>query len=251
MRLRVVLIVAFLLLVPAALLARTPPQQFVGWVLEVSMLALSLACPLFFLAMLLAPLVGFPLSQYVEQGLKRLRLRRREIEHVKDRISHLDKPHHMAELGSIYLGQGRYARAAPWFEKALERDDTLLDVRYRLGICRFEMGRYEEAAELLEDVHREKPDHDYGEAYLYLARAQTLAGNPTRAREVYETLLRYYPGHPGGTYRYAQLLSQAGETEAARDQMRRVVSSVRRSPPFGRRRNRHWQWKAQWWLWRH
>ena len=51
--------------------------------------------------------------------------------------------------------------------------------------------------------------------------------------------------------RDAELLEEAGDRDTAREQMRRVITSVRNSPAFGRRRNGHWLWKAQWWLWRH
>ena len=251
MRPRHLLIVGVVLLGFAMLLTGSPRGALFDWLAGVAAMAFSLACPLFFIAMLLAPFLGFPMSQALQQGLQRLRVRRREIEELKYRITNLEKPHHMAELGTIYLQQGRHRRAAEWFEKVLNRDATLLDARYKLAVCRLHDEQAKEAAELFEDVHREKPGYEYGNGYLHLAKAQALAGNAERAREVYELLLKFYPGHPEGTYRYAELLDQVADRDTAREQMRRVITSVRNSPAFGRRRNGHWLWKAQWWLWRH
>lgn len=251
MRPRSLLIALIAVLGLAMYLSGGPHGSVVGWLADVAVLALSLACPLFFLAMLLAPFVGFPASQALGQGLQRLRTRRREVEELKFRIANLNKPHHMAELGTIYLQQRRFRQAAEWLAKAVAGDGTMLDARYKLALCRLNDDQVDEAVELLEAVHREKPDYEYGDAYLRLAEAHAKAGNTERAREVYEMLVKYYPGHPEGTYGYGEFLSRSGDPEAAREQMQRVVTSVRHSPSFGRRRNRHWQWKAQWWLWRH
>lgn len=250
MRPRHLVIAVVIVLGLALLLSGRPEGTLFDWLFETAALAFSLACPLFFIVMLLAPFIGFPMSQALQQGVQRLRVRRREIDQLTGRIKQLGKPHHMVELGTIYWQQGRYRRASEWFQKALNGDATMLDARYKLALCRLHEGRPEEAAELLEGVYREKPDYEYGDTYLHLARAQAQAGNVERAREVFELLLKFYPGHPEGTYRYGLLLSQAGEQAACRKQMQQVVASVKNSPDFGRRRNGPWLWKARWWLWR-
>lgn len=209
------------------------------------------ACAAALLVLFVAPGFGDTLNRRLAHLWERLRTRRAEVDEIKDRVEQLQHPHHMMQLGSIYLRQGRFDTAADWFSKALEKDEDHVDARYKLALCQLGSKRYEQAAELLEEVHDRKPEHDYGGAYLHLARVQELCGNDERAREVYGTLLRFYPGHPEGTYRYARLLERNGNGEPVREYMRQIVSAVRNSPAFQRRRNRHWMLRAQWWLWRH
>ena len=250
---RILLILLFISGLTAAVLVlgfEVPPELIGFWVNRVIGGILSVACPLFFLIMLMAPGIGYGISQDLQEWWERFKGHRSEIEDLTQRINHLGKPHHMAQLAGIYLRQGRYKLAGDWFSKALEKDGTLLDARYRLAICRMREKRFQEAAELLEQVHATKPDHDYGGLYLRLAQASEMTGNTERSAQVYSTLLKYYQGHPEGHYGYGLLLERTGQVADARKQMEQVVFSVRNSPSFQRRRNRHWRWKARWWLWK-
>lgn len=213
--------------------------------------ATGLACPLFFFSLFFAPGLYRQLSDELRQFFERIRGRRDEIDDLKRKIHNMNKPHHMAQLGQLYLRQGRSTKAIPWFEKTLAADPDHLEATYRLGLCLFDQGKYDEAVEYLEKVHRMKPDHDYGHAYLRLAQTHQRLGNADRAAEVYDLLLRFYPGQPEGTYDYALLCEGQGDLEKASKLMSDVVFSVRQSPRFHRSRNRHLLWKAQWWLWRH
>jgi tetratricopeptide (TPR) repeat protein len=212
--------------------------------------ACSLAMPLFFLSLWLAPGLYRELIDTTNQVFERFRTRRNEVDDLQRKIAHLDKPHHMVQLGQVYARQGKTAKAIEQFERALQRDPSLLDARYRLALCQFDRGRYETAAPLLEEVHAAKPDHDYGLAYLRLAESQQRLGQLDRAAEVYALLLRYYPSQPEGSYHYGLLLAGQGDRERARQLMQDVIFGVRNSPAFHRRRNRHWALKAHWWLWR-
>jgi tetratricopeptide (TPR) repeat protein len=212
-------------------------------------LACSLAVPALFLTVYVAPGLLRSVADDASHLWHRLSTRRGDTEELERKIAHLDRPYHMHQLGLIYAAQGRTAKAKPWFERALAKDPESLDSNYQLGLCFFSQADYPGAAELLERVYVTKPDHDYGGLYLRLAEAQHFAGNKARAIEVYQTLLRFYPGHPEGSYHYA-LLIEADSLDEARRLMRDVIFSVRHSPGFHRRRNRHWALKARWWLWR-
>jgi hypothetical protein len=212
---------------------------------------LSLACTGFWILLWVAPGTIYRLRDEFGELRERLRGRRSEIDDLTQRIHHLGKPHHMAQLGAILQRQGRAKQAAQWFAKALEQDATMVDARYRLALCRMREKKFQEAAVLLEQVHETKPDHDYGGAYLRLAQASERAGNDERAAAVYPMLFKSCPGHAEGCYGYGLLLDRRGDRTAARQQMEQVVFSVGNSPTFHRRRNRHWMWKAKWWLWRH
>jgi len=227
---------------------RGPLAFYASYILSV---AFSLACPLLLIMLFWAPGLFNELTAAPRSAWSRVAAHRREVEDLKQKIAHLDKAHHMALLGTVYLREGRVRRAQEWFERAREKEPDLLDARYKLALCHFEQKQYAEAAPLLEEVHKEKPGHDYGVAYLRLAESHQRLGDLDRAAEVYEQLLQFYPGQPEACYHYALLEADRGDMEKAKKLMEGVVFSVRHSPAFQRRRNRHWQLKARWWLLRH
>jgi tetratricopeptide (TPR) repeat protein len=241
----VVLVVAWVLIGLGVL-----PEPIARVVEPIVGLACSLAVPAIFLTAFLAPGLLRSVVDDANHLWRRVRTRRRDTDELERKIAHLDRPYHMHQLGLVYASQGRIAKAKPFFERALAKDPEALDSTYQLGRCLFSQGDYAAAAEQFERVYATKPDHDYGGLYLRLAQAQHFAGNGPRAAEVYQTLLRFYPGHPEGSYHCALLLAPDAPDEARR-LMQDVIFSVRHSPRFHRRRNRHWALKARWWLWRH
>jgi len=211
----------------------------------------ALACPLFWLVLIFAPGLFRDSIESVSHFWRRLHSRRFEIDDLKRKIVNLDRAHHRVQLGNIFAKQGRRTAAAELFKKALEKEPDLIEAQYRLALCHFDSGNFQEAARLLEAVHTQKPGYDYGTAYLRLAQSQHRLGNQQRAKEIYETMLRFYPGHPEGSYHFALLEAELGNIAHAQGLMRDLIFAVRHSPPFQRRRNRHWSLKAHWWLWRH
>ena len=214
-------------------------------------LACSLAIPAILITSYAAPGLIRNVVDDVNHFWRRLRTRRRDVDELEVKIAHLDRPYHMNQLGQIYLTQGRVAKAKPWFERALAKEPEGIAAQYNLATCHYAQKQYAAAAELLEQVHAQKPDYDYGMAYLRLAQSQQFVGNHPRAAEIYQTLLRFYPGHPEGLYHYGLLTADGNSPAAARKLMQEAIFAVSHSPGFHRRRNRHWALKAQWWLWRH
>ena len=212
--------------------------------------ACSMACPLLFFMIFWAPGLFRETTDGVSHFFARIGARHREIEDLERKIAHLNKAHHMALLANVFWKQGRRRRAIDWFRKAMEKDPDLLDARYKLGLCYFEQADFAGAAELLEGVCSEKPQHDYGLADLRLAQALHRLNRVDRADEAFQTLLQFYPGHPEGSYHFALFKVDQGDAMRARTLMQDVVFAVRHSPGFQRRRNRHWMLKAKWWLWR-
>ncbi len=251
MRRLIVLVILVLAALWLLLEAGVLPEPVANLAAPVVGLACSLAFPGMLIIAYTAPGLFRDVADDVSHFWRRLRTRRHEVEELERKIAHLDRPYHMQQLGMIFAAQGRPAKARPWFERALEKDPSSLDARYQLGLCHFAQKEYPAAAELLEQVYAEKPDHDYGMTYLRLAESQQYCGNLDRAAEVYRTMLQFYPGHPEGGYHYALLLADQDSLAKAKELMREVTFAVRHSPGFHRRRNRHWALKAQWWLWRH
>jgi tetratricopeptide (TPR) repeat protein len=244
----VILIAAALLITVLSQAGLLPPAvEAVAWnVLAAFWWLLLLGLPLMYWA---APGLFHRIDGALGHFVARFGHSRYEVGELLARIEHMGKPHHMLQLGQVYLHQGRLRKASHWLERALELDPQLLEARYKLAQCRLAQHKTAEAAELFEQVDAAKPNHDYGMLDLRLAQCHQRLGNYARAREVYERLLRFYPGHAEGSYHFALLVADEGARERSRQLMGEVISSVRRSPRFQRRRTRHWAWKARWWLW--
>ncbi|MBX7167023.1 MAG: tetratricopeptide repeat protein [Pirellulales bacterium] len=227
------------------------PAALAAVVSGASEFVLSLICPLWLMTLFLMPGLYQESLRSAQMWFERLRGAGDQIDDLQRKIAHMDKPHHMLQLAQVYLKHGNLAKARRWFESCLQREPEQLDAQYGLAQCRFARGEYAEAAELYERVYATKPEHDYGATYLRLAQSQLRCGNSDRAREVLHQMLRFYPGHPEASYEQALLQEAAGQHDEARRLMEEVVFSVRHSPRFQRRRNRHWLMKARMWLWRH
>ncbi len=248
--LRWLLVFGLILLATAFLLGSgwLPPalQAALGWAFNVAVYVLV---PIFLVMFLMAPGLFPSLSNEAKSLWQRLR--GGETADLRRKIDTLDKPHHMVQLGNVYLHAARYAKAEPWFARALEREPESLEARYKTGLCRFHASDFAAAKELLEAVHAEKPDYDYGMAYLRLAQTHSHLGNHERAAEVFDTMLKFYPGHAEASYSYGIMLAETGDWNAAAGHIRNVNATLKHAPPFQRRRNRHWALKSWWWLFRH
>ena len=77
----------------------------------------------------------------------------------------------MVKLGTIYVRQGRMAKAEKLFRQALELEPDTIEARYQLGLCRYERHDYAETAHCMEAVCGEKLDYGYGLAQLRLAQS--------------------------------------------------------------------------------
>ena len=239
---RRVLVVAALLAVAAFLILHfalgVRVQHAIGYVSAV-------VCPLGFLVLFLGPILGLPIVERLEHRSASMRHNRAEIEDLKNRIALLGAPHLMAQLGNIYFDQGDHDRAAEQYEFALSGDPALTDALYKLAQCRLHQGDPEQAYDLLEQVHQQKPDHDYGGAYLRLGEAAAAAGKLDRAEEILRTQLRFYPGHLEGTVCLAEVLGAQGRADQAAPLLDQALFADAHAPRFRRKQNRTWQRKAQ------
>ncbi|MDA7978214.1 MAG: tetratricopeptide repeat protein [Pirellulales bacterium] len=245
--LRWILVVALTLVIAALLLSSgwlpPMPRAILRFVFQTTLFVII---PVFLVAFLMAPGM-FPSLANEARALWQ-RFSGREVSDLRQKIDQLDKPHHMVQLGNIFLRAARFSKAKPWYEKALQRDSTLLEARYKLALCQYHLSEHTQAMERLEQVHAEKADYDYGMAYLRLAQVHARLDNHDRAAEVFAEMLRFYPGHAEASYSFGLLLSSLGQWSEAHHHMRNVNATLRQSPPFQRRRNRHWAIKSWWWL---
>ncbi len=169
---------------------------------------------------------------------------RERIQKLEEQIHHLDKAHHHAELGEIYLKQGNLKEACASLEAARERDAEDADILGLLGTCYWEQGRFEEARRVLETVVTSNTRHNYGQTQMTLAQVYTRLGQNAAAIAAWESVLE------ANTYAQARVLLgeaylAAGRLEEARAQFKEAVRNNQHTPDFYHRRDKPWVKRAR------
>jgi tetratricopeptide (TPR) repeat protein len=104
-------------------------------------------------------------------------------------------------LGMVYYAQGRYHQAAGAFEQAFKLNPNLPNARLMMGICYAQTGRAEKALPILEPAFRRPPGNEIGRVTGWqLQRAYVALGQPAKAVEVVQEMLRRYPDDPETLY---------------------------------------------------
>jgi hypothetical protein len=169
---------------------------------------------------------------------------RQRIRELEDRIHHLDKAHHHAQLGDIYFRQGKLAKAEACYRAALERDPEDLDARAHLGHCLLRLNRPAEALPLLEHVCAQDPKHDYGYSLMALAETQMALGQEAAAIATWSRVLENH-AYPRARVQLAELYLNAGRLHDARTLLEEVIADEAHAPAFQRRRERVWVSRAK------
>ena len=94
--------------------------------------------------------------------------------------------------GQAALGRGLYDEAATQFARALERDPDRVDAMVGLGIARYKLGSYADAAAILDRAVTQAPKSDV--ARLYLALSHVRQGKDAEAQEDLVTVGALAPG---------------------------------------------------------
>jgi tetratricopeptide (TPR) repeat protein len=169
---------------------------------------------------------------------------RRRIKELQAQIHHLDKAHHHSQLGDIYFQQGKLDQAEACYRAALERDPQDLDTRAHLGQCLLRQKRAAEARPLLEGVMREKPEHDYGYTMMALAETLTALGETDNAIQYWQHITQNH-SYPRAKVQLAELYLAKNQPDAARTELKDVISDDIHAPTFQRKRDRVWVWRAK------
>jgi len=166
-----------------------------------------------------------------------------EVENLKNLIKLHSKAYHYNELGDIYLTRGDLQEAKECYEKAVEKDEGMLNAQYGLAKCFHGSGKYLEAAYILEDLVAKDRKHDYGNALFGLAESYRLAGEEDKAIKVYEDLFKAYSFFRG-YYEYAMLLVKKGRLDDAIQSMRTLINNAGTLPDYKYQQEKIWIDKA-------
>jgi len=169
---------------------------------------------------------------------------RARIKELQAKIHHLDNAYHHFQLGDVYFQRGRFADAEKSYRAALERDANDIDARAHLGQCLLRLNRPAEARPLLEGVMHEKPDHDYGHTMMALAEALTALGETDNAILYWQHITQNH-SYPRAKVQLAELYAGKNQTDAARNEVKVVLSDDAHAPAFQRARDRVWIRRAR------
>src|SRR5580658_3916828 len=169
---------------------------------------------------------------------------RKRIRELQAQIHHIDNASHHFQLGDVYFQRGKLAEAEKCYRAALEREPNDIDARAHLGQCLVRLNRPAEARPILEGVMHEKPEHDYGYTMMALAEALTALGETDNAILYWQHITQNH-SYPRAKVQLAELYITKNELDAARHQLKDVLSDDIHAPPFQRRRDRVWIRRAR------
>jgi len=116
--------------------------------------------------------------------------------------------------GNLLAGEGRQAEALAAYDAAIARGRNDALVHGNRGFCLASLGRLEEAAKAFRTAHEREPSSIWSSLY-HEGECWRLLGRLERAAAAYREQLVQDPEHMDARLRLAQLLFEAGETEAA------------------------------------
>jgi len=169
---------------------------------------------------------------------------RARVKELEAKIHHLDNAYHYFQLGDVYFRRGKYADAEKSYRAALGREPKDVDTRAHLGQCLMRLNRAAEARPLLEGVMNEKPEHDYGYSMMALAEALTALGETDNALLYWQHIIQHH-SYPRAKVQLAELYAAKGKPDAAKAELKDVLSDDAHAPAFQRSRDRVWIRRAK------
>lgn len=169
---------------------------------------------------------------------------RARIKELQAKIHHLDNAYHHFQLADVYFQRGKFTEAEKSYRAALEREPKDIDVRAHLGQCLVRLNRPAEARPFLEGVMHEKPDHDYGYTMMALAEALMALGETDNAILYWQHITQNHM-YPRAKVQLAELYAVKNQVDAARKELKDVLSDDSHAPAFQRARDRVWIRRAR------
>lgn len=169
---------------------------------------------------------------------------RARIRQLEAKIHHLDNAYHHFQLGDLYFQRGKFELAEKSYRAALARDAKDIDIRAHLGQCLLRLKRPAEARPLLEGVMNEKPDHDYGYTMMALAETLSALGETDNALQYWLHITQHH-SYPRAKVQLAELYAARNQSDAARAELKDVLTDDAHAPAFQRSRDRVWIRRAR------
>ena len=169
---------------------------------------------------------------------------RARIKELQSKIHHIDNAYHHFQIGDVYFQRGKFIEAEKCYRAALEREPQDIDARAHLGQCLLRLKRPGEARPLLESVMLEKPEHDYGHTMMALAETLMALGETDNAILYWQHVTQNH-SYPRAKVQLAELYAAKNQKDAARAELKDVLSDDPHAPAYQRRRDRVWVRRAK------
>ena len=109
------------------------------------------------------------------------------------------------------------------YRRVLELDPTRRQTRWRLILCLLDLGSYEEALGLLEQMSRDRPDDP--DVRVALARCHNMLGRGEEARRVLDEVVAGHPEHAGALRARGQFALADRDPAGAEGYLRRATAA--------------------------
>ena len=170
--------------------------------------------------------------------------KRARIKELEAQIHHLDKAHHHAELGRIYLDDGKPKEAEQRFRAALQREPDDIDTQAQLGRCLLQQNRHSEALPLLQTICAANPRHAYGETMMDLAETQMKLGDQENALASWRKVIEHN-SYARARVQLAELLRQRGQKDEAVGLLKEVIADAHHGSAFQQKLEKQWVRRAK------
>ncbi len=205
---------------------RKQPEYYWLWII----IMLGPIGALIYLATQAAPELGDP-------GAFKFLDRRKRIRTLEMMIHDNPSAGNYEELGQLYLDAGRWLDAKRCFDSALSQRVDSPDPFYRRGIVEVQLGDFAAARADLEQVCSRERNYDFNRALGLLAYAYAKTGDTAKAESLFNEVLRTST-LTETEFHYAELLTQLGRKQEARQLAERILSKRTTMPGFLKRRER-------------
>ncbi len=186
-----------------------------------------------------AALVSFALTKWGEAalGMRRARALVRELGAV-------DTPYNKGKLGSLFLVQGRFARAVPLFEEACAGEPRSAEWHFKRGRALLGARRPADAVLAFERARELDEEHPKGGAAMRLAEARLASGDTQGSLEALDRVERNHGESPESAYRRGRALRALGRKDEAQRSFARVAELAGESVGYQKRTATRWTARA-------
>ncbi len=200
----------------------------------------------YFVVNLVLPLFGAG-GGLVEGRVALTLAERRRLRELRHKLEENPLPYDYAQLGELLFRRRDYFQAEPLLRQAaaLIRDEV--EPRYWLALTLEQVGKPQEAAELLRPIIERDPRYKFNEAALAYARVLEKAGRLDDALAAYDRVL-HQSTLTEARVRCGLLLAAKGQTDQARQLLEQAVREARDLPRFNVRVARPFVRQAKAWL---
>jgi tetratricopeptide (TPR) repeat protein len=144
---------------------------------------------------------------------------------VRPWLTHSGNDELMPLIGAIRLQQGRFAEAAPMFERARALNPGEIRFAFLHGTALAGLEQWAKAVSAFQAALKLAPN--IADIYLALGQAQRKLGQSHEAQNTYRKLLRLQPENVDGYIALSSVLAESGQFEEAEAPLRRALLHAR------------------------